>query len=74
MSGFYIPCRRYSKTFVASVEKSQNITTKDVANVFHSWNTGTIWLDRPMSDVETCIYYGYFVFFSSVLKKITQMK
>lgn len=69
MLWFCIPCRRYSETFVTSMKESENVTAKHITYIFDPRYTGSIWLDRPMCHVKTCIYYRYFVFFGCMLKK-----
>lgn len=69
MCGFHIPSRRNRKTFITAVEKSQYVTTKDIADVFHSGDTSTIGLHRPVGDVETGVYNRNLVFFRCMLKE-----
>lgn len=67
MWGVWSPCRRNSQALITSVEKSKNISSKDVTNILHSANTSTIWLNTPMSNVETCIYHRNFILFCCML-------
>lgn len=69
LTGCWTPCRWYRQALVAAVEEPQYITAKDISDIFHPADTGTIWLHRPMRHMKRCIHHRQVIFFRRVLKR-----
>lgn len=64
----FTPRRRNGETLVASVEKPEHVSSKDVAHVLHTADARAVGLHWPMGHMEWCVYHRHLVFLGSVLK------
>lgn len=67
--GCWTPCRRYRQALVAAMEEPQHVAAKNVTDVLHPADTGTIWLHRPMRHVKRRVHHRQVIFFRRVLKR-----